>query len=186
MPVMRHEKRVRRETGSRASSCFSLMKPASPDGVCFCPAQVPALRISGLAGGLALKKSFCSPFIHRRLCAKQRPGMRARHTGFSSAGDNIAEMESVLLICPIASAKRANRFTPDPRWTGIRTVATYRFWTGQALLLVKTRFLRPRNSRGESAICPAKWPRRCPQPRAVRVRSGAVSSPQPGVSASSP
>ena len=183
LPVMRHEKRVRRETGSRASSCFSLMKP---DGVCFCPAQVPALRISGLAGGLTLKKSFCSPFIHRKLYAKQRPGVRARHTGFSSAGDNIAEMESVLLICPIASAKRANRFTPDPRWTGIRTVATYRFWTRQALLLVKTRFLRPRNSRGETAICPAKWPRRCPQPRAVRVRSGAVSSPQPGVSASSP
>ena len=48
-----------------------------------------------------------------------------------------------------------------------------------ALLLVKTRFLRPRNSRGESAICPAKWPRRCPQPRSVRVRSGAASSPCP-------
>jgi hypothetical protein len=44
-------------------------------------------------------------------------------------------MESVLVICPVASAKRANRFTPDPRWTGIRTVATYRFWTGHALPL---------------------------------------------------
>ena len=87
LPVIRHEKRVRRETGSRASSCFSLMKPASPDGVCFCPAQVPALRISGLAGGLTLKKSFCSPFIHRKLYAKQRQGVRATHTGFSSAGD---------------------------------------------------------------------------------------------------
>jgi len=89
-------------------------------------------------------------------------------------------MESVLSICPIASAKLANRFTLDPQRTGIRTVATYRFWTRHALLLVKTRFLRPQNSRGESAICPAKWPRRCPQPRSVRVRSGDVSSPQPG------
>ncbi len=89
-------------------------------------------------------------------------------------------MESVLIICPIASAKQANRFTLDPRWTGIRTGATYRFWTRHALLLVKTRFLRPRNGRSESAIWPGKWPRRCPQPRAVRVRSGDVSSPQPG------
>ena len=89
-------------------------------------------------------------------------------------------MESVLSICPIASAKQANRFTLDPQWTGIRTGATYRFWTRHALLLVKTRFLRPRNGRSESAIWPGKWPRRCPQPRAVRVRSGDVSSPQPG------
>ncbi len=88
--------------------------------------------------------------------------------------------QSVLSICPIASAKQANRFLPDPQWIGIRTGATYRFWTGQALLLVKTRFLRPRNGRGEIAICPGKWPRRCPQPRSVRVRSGAVSSPQLG------
>ncbi len=90
-------------------------------------------------------------------------------------------MESVLVICPLASAKQANRFTLDPRWTGIRTGATYRFWTRHALLLVKTRFLRPRNGRSESSIWSGKWPRRCPQPRAVRVRSGDVSSPQPGV-----
>jgi hypothetical protein len=89
-------------------------------------------------------------------------------------------MESVLVICPLASAKQANRFTLDPRWTGIRTGATYRFWTRHALLLVKTRFLRPRNGRSESAIWPGKWPRRCPQPRAVGVRSRDVSSPQPG------
>jgi hypothetical protein len=90
-------------------------------------------------------------------------------------------MESVLSICPIASAKRANRFTSDPRWTVIRTVATYRFWTGHALLLVKTRFLRPRNSRGEIAICPAKWPLPCPQPRSVRDQSATatVSTPRP-------
>ena len=36
-------------------------------------------------------------------------------------------------ICPVASAKQANRFTLDPQWTGIRTGATYRFWTGHAL-----------------------------------------------------
>ena len=89
-------------------------------------------------------------------------------------------MQSVHSICPIASAKRANRFSPDPQWTGIRTVATYRFLMRHALLLVKTRFLCPRNSRGETALWPGKWPRRCPQPRAVRVRSGDVSSPQPG------
>ena len=65
-------------------------------------------------------------------------------------------MQSVLSICPIAAAKRANRFSLDPQWIGIRTGATYRFGMGQALLLVKTRFLRPRNSRGETAICPAK------------------------------
>jgi len=39
-------------------------------------------------------------------------------------------MESVLVICPVASAMQANRFTLDPQWAGIRTVATYRFWTG--------------------------------------------------------
>src|ERR1017187_2169955 len=47
-----------------------------------------------------------------------------------------------------------------PRWTGIRAGATYRFWRGHALLLVKTMFLRPRNSRGETATCSGKWPRR--------------------------
>jgi len=52
---------------------------------------------------------------------------------------------------------------------------------GHALLLVKTRFLRPRNSRGESAICPGKWPRRCPQPRSGRDQSATanVSAPRP-------
>jgi hypothetical protein len=89
-------------------------------------------------------------------------------------------MQSVLSICPIASAKRANRLSPDPRWTGICTGATYRFLMRHALLLVKTRFLCPRNGRSESAIWPGKWPRRCPQPWSVRVRSGDVSSPQPG------
>jgi hypothetical protein len=57
---------------------------------------------------------------------------------------------------------------------------TYRFWRVQALPLSQLRFLRPRNGRGEIAICPGKWPRRCPQARSVRVRSGAVSSPRPG------
>lgn len=73
----------------------------------------------------------------------------------SKAGDNMAETKSVLSICPIASEKRANRFSLDPQRTGIRTVATYRFWMGHALPLVKTRFLSPRNSRGETAIWPA-------------------------------
>jgi len=45
----------------------------------------------------------------------------------SSAGNSIAEMESVLVICPVASAKQANGFTLNPQWTGIRTGATYRF-----------------------------------------------------------
>ena len=61
---------------------------------------------------------------------------------------NTAVTQSVLSICPIASAKQANRFLPDRQWIGIRKGATYRFWTAQALLLVKTRFLRPRNGRG--------------------------------------
>ena len=97
----------------------------------------------------------------------------------SNAPDTLPEMESVPSICQIASAKRANWFTPDPRWTGIRTVATYRFWTRHALLLVKTRFSRPRNSRGESAICPAKWPRRCPQPPSIRGQSATAFSFSP-------
>jgi hypothetical protein len=107
-------------------------------------------------------------------------GQACQTHGISRAGDSIAKMESVPSICPIASAKQANPHSLNPQWTGIRTGATYRFWTRHALLLVKTRFSRPRNSRGETALWPAKWPRRCPQPRAVRVRSGAVSSPQPG------
>ena len=103
---------------------------------------------------------------------------RVFHThGISSAGDSIAGMESVLAICPTASAKLANRFAHDPRWTCIRTGATYRFSMGHALPLRQRRFLCPRNSRGESAIWPAKWPRRCPQPRAVCKREQSAHRP---------
>jgi hypothetical protein len=34
--------------------------------------------------GATLKKSFSSPFIHRKLYANQRPGGRSRHTGFQA------------------------------------------------------------------------------------------------------
>jgi hypothetical protein len=40
---------------------------------------------------------------------------------------------------------------------------TYRFWRAQALPLIWTRFLRPRNGREEIAIFPGKWPQRCPR-----------------------
>ncbi len=162
LPDVRQLNNVRRLIGNRASNCFWSMKPAPPAGVWFCSVRMPTSRISGLAGGTTLKKSFRSPFIHRRLCAKQRPGGCVTHAGFQKQLMTRCRMESVPSICPVASAKQAKRFSPDPRWTCIRTGATYRFWTRHALLLVKTRFLRPRNSRGESAICPAKWPRRCP------------------------
>ncbi len=47
-------------------------------------------------------------------------------------------MEIVLSICPIASVKRANRFSLDPQRNGIRTGSTYRFWTRHALPLAET------------------------------------------------
>ena len=134
----------------------------------------PGWQAARRSKNLSVHHSYTADFVLN----SDRAGV-SRTQDFKS-GWHVAEMESVLSICPIASAKQANRFTLDPQWTGIRTVATYRFWMGHALLLVKTRFLRPRNSRSESAMWPGKWPRRCPQPRAVRVRSGAVSSPQPG------
>jgi hypothetical protein len=58
------------------------------------------------------------------------------------------EAATVHSVCQIAFAKWANWFSPDPQWNGIRTGETYRFRTGQAFLLVKTRFLSPRNERG--------------------------------------
>ena len=58
LPVVRQLNNVRRLIGNRASNCFWLMKPASPDGVWFCSAHVPAFRMSALADGLTLKESF--------------------------------------------------------------------------------------------------------------------------------
>jgi hypothetical protein len=92
---------------------------------------------------------------------------------------NAAITQSVLSICPIASAKRANQFSLDSRRTSIRTLATYRFLIRHALPLSQRRILRPQHGRGETAIRPGEWPLLCPQPRSVRVRSGAVSSPKP-------
>ena len=80
--IVRQLNNVRRLIGNRASNCFWSMKPASPAGVWFCSARMPPSRISALAGGMTLKKSFRSPFIHRRLCAKQRPGGCVTHAGF--------------------------------------------------------------------------------------------------------
>jgi len=53
------------------------------------------------------------------------------------------------------------------------------FWARHALLLVKTRFLHPRNGRAEIAICPGEWPLPCPRPRTVRAQSVAMSNPRP-------
>ena len=53
------------------------------------------------------------------------------------------------------------------------------FWAGHALLLPGGTFLRPRNGRAETAICPGEWPLPCPQPRSVRVQSVSMSSPRP-------
>ena len=61
--------RVPRLIGNFASNCFSSMKPPSPAGVWFCSARMPAFRISGLAGGAMLEKSFRSLFMRRRLYA---------------------------------------------------------------------------------------------------------------------
>jgi hypothetical protein len=61
------------------------------------------------------------------------------------------------------------------------------FWARHALLLVKTRFLRPRNGRAETAICPGEWPLPCPQPRSVRVPVRVhVQSPSAGMSTAFP
>jgi hypothetical protein len=61
--------RVPRLIGNFASNCFSSMKPASPACVWLCAARMPAFRISGLAGGAMLEKSFRSLFMRRRLYA---------------------------------------------------------------------------------------------------------------------
>src|SRR5208282_1669775 len=82
LPDVRQLNSVRRLIGNRASNCFWLIKPAPPAGVWFCSARMPVSRISALAGDTTLKKSFRSPFIHRKLCAKQRPGGCVTHAGF--------------------------------------------------------------------------------------------------------
>lgn len=56
----------------------------------------------------------------------------------------------------------------------IHTPANYPSFTRHALLLPFGRFLSPRNGRGEIAVCPGKWPGRCPQPRSFRVQSSTV------------
>jgi len=69
-------------------------------------------------------------------------------------------------------------FHPSP--ADIHTPENCLKFTGQALPLRQRRFWCPRNSRGEITICPAKWPRRCPQPRSVRVQSTGTINPRPG------
>jgi hypothetical protein len=51
------------------------------------------------------------------------------------------------------------------------------FWAGHALLLPGGTFLRPRNGRAETAICPGEGPLPCPQPRSVRVQSASAGMP---------
>jgi hypothetical protein len=110
--------------------------------------------------------------MQRRLYAKQRQGVRVTHTGFQGRVTCSRNAK-----CPLNLSNRigeaGNRFLPDRRWIGIRKGATYRFWMAQALLLVKTSFLRPRNGRGEIAICRANG-------RAdVRSHGQSVSGPGP-------
>ena len=86
--------------------------------------------------------------------------------------------------CPLhlssAFRNRANWRTLHPSPADIHTPVNCRFLTAQALPLRQRRFWCPRNSRGEITICPAKWPRRCPQPRSVRVQSTGTINPRPG------
>jgi hypothetical protein len=60
-PVARHEKSVRRETGSRASNCFWSMKRASSADVWLFSARMPISVLPALAGDLVFKNLFhCS------------------------------------------------------------------------------------------------------------------------------
>jgi len=64
------------------------------------------------------------PFtIHAMMTLREAATGRAYQThGISKAVGTLPKCKSVLSICPIASAKRANRFLLDRQWIGIRTV----------------------------------------------------------------
>jgi hypothetical protein len=87
--------KVRRLTGNLASSLFSSMKPVSPAGVWLCSARMPVSRISGLAAGVTLKKSFRSPFMQRTPYAKHRQGGCVTHSGFQTRLSRKVSSQSV-------------------------------------------------------------------------------------------
>lgn len=152
------------------------MKPAEPDAV-----RVGSLLFSSAptpAGGMPLKKPFCLPFTQRRLYTNQ---------GRSRCITYIFQLRVMRSYphrkCPLhlssAFTNRANWRTFHPSPADIHSPANCRFLTAQALPLRQRRFWCPRNSREEIAIWPATWPRRCPQPRAVRVQPTGTLNPRP-------
>ena len=71
------------------------MKPASRAGVWLCSARMPLSRTSSRPGGMTLKKSFGSPFMQRRLYAKQRQGGCVTHAGFQTRLSRKVSSQSV-------------------------------------------------------------------------------------------
>jgi len=132
-----------------------------------------------LAGGTMLKKSFRSPFMQRRLYAIHGRRRCITYTFQLRALCSRRHRKCPLyLSCAFTNSASWRTFHPSP--ADIHTPENCLKFTGQALPLRQRRFWCPRNSRGEITICPAKWPRRCPQPRSVRVQSTGTINPRPG------
>jgi hypothetical protein len=93
-PDARHEKRVRRETGSRASNCFSLIKPASPDGVSFGSlfmavfSQIAGVALchfrTGLISASVMLNNFSPDFFHGDIFADCQAALCNGLHGFDS------------------------------------------------------------------------------------------------------
>ena len=145
-------------------------------------------RLTTAAQGIGYVLPFDSIFT-RHILPRIRWALAFHTHGISGAGDSIAKMESVLSMCQTASEMWSNRLGLNSRHAGIRTVATYWFWTGHALPLAETTgFVRElvRQIRGATLLLPElwTWPRPIPkrkQPahwhgtRFVRVREQAAT-----------
>ena len=201
LPVVRQLNNVRRQIGNRASNCFWLMKPASPADVWFCSARMPLSRTPALAGGVTLKKSFCSPFIHRRLCAKQRPGGCVTHAGFQKrltrcrngkcprqsvqSHPRSRQIGSHLIRDGLAFA----RLQPTGFGRGTPYSSSKRGFCVRETVAVNPQSVRPNGradvrSHGQSVSDPGPCPvrnRACPRPvrDRIRVRKLSVGSPCP-------
>jgi hypothetical protein len=102
------------------------------------------------------------------------------HIHFPTAGAvfTSAQKVSTSSVQSVREPRKLGTFHPSP--ADIHTPENCLKFTGQALPLRQRRFWCPRNSRGEITICPAKWPRRSPQPRSIRVQSTGTINPRPG------
>ncbi len=179
LPDVRQLNNVRRLIGNRASNCFWLMKPASPADVWLFSARMPISVTPALAGGAILKKSLRSPFMQRKLYMNHGRRRCITYT-FQLRALCSRRHRKCPLHLSSAFTNRANWRKLHPSLADIHTPENCLKFTGQALPLRQRRFWCPRNSRGEITICPAKWPRRCPQPRSVRVQSTGTINPRPG------